>query len=89
MDVIFHGQTDERILLLDVAYVPGLGFNLLSLHAVQKTHLIVSDASGIHIIGTNLTFLRSSSGSYLRATRLPTGTVVARKNDEICAQPTF
>ena len=56
MDVVFHGKTDQRITLIDVAYIPGLGFNLYSLHAVQKTHLIVSDASGTHIIGANLTF---------------------------------
>ena len=75
MDVIFHGKSDQRITLIDDAYVPGLGFNLYSLHAVQRTYLIVSDASGTHIIGANLTFPRSSSGSYLRATRLPAGTV--------------
>ena len=40
MDVIFHGKRDQRITLIDVAYVPDLGFNLYSLHAVQKTHLI-------------------------------------------------
>ena len=79
MDVIFHGKSDQRITLIDVAYVPDLGFNLYSLHAVQRTHLIVSDASGTHIIGANLTFPRSSSGSYLRATRLPAGTVGARR----------
>ena len=78
MDVILHGKRDQRITLIDVAYVPDLGFNLYSLHAVQRTHLIVSDASGTHIIGANRTFLRSSSGSYLRATRLPTGTIGAR-----------
>ena len=79
MDVIFHGKSDQRITLIDDAYVPDLGFNLYSLHAVQRTHLIVSDASGTHIIGANLTFPRSSSGSYLRATRLPAGTVGARR----------
>ena len=79
MDVIFHGKSDQRITLIDVAYVPDLGFNLSSLHAVQRTHLIVSDASGTHIIGANLTFPRSSSGSYLRATRLPAGTVGSRR----------
>ena len=63
MDVIFHGKTDQRITLIDVAYVPGLGFNLYSLHAVQRTHLIVSDASGTHIIGGNLTFPRSTQPS--------------------------
>ena len=52
MDVIFHGKTDQRTTLIDVAYILGLGFNLYSLlHAVQRTHLIVSDASGTHIIG--------------------------------------
>ena len=81
MDVIFHGQTDERITLIDVSYVTGLGFNLYSLHAVQRTHLIVSDASGTHIIGTILTFPRSSSSdNILRATRLPVGDCRSKKN---------
>ena len=79
MDVIFHGKGDQRITLIDVAHVPDLRFNLYSLHAVQRTHLIVSDASGTHLIEANLTFPRSSSGSYLRATRLPAGTVGARR----------
>ena len=79
MDVIFHGKSDQRITLIDVTYVPDLGFNLYLLHAVQITHLIVSDASGTHILGANLTFPRSSTGSYLRATRLPAGTVGARR----------
>ena len=78
-DVIFHGKSDQRITLIDVAYVPDLRFNLYSLHAVQRTHLIVSDASGTHIIGANLTFPRNSSGSYLRATRLPATTVGTRR----------
>ena len=88
MDVIFHGKTDQRITLIDVAYVPGLGFNLYSLHAVQRTHLIVSDASGTHILGANLMFPRSSNGLYLRATRLPAGTVGARRRQG-SAQLTF
>ena len=63
MDVIFHGKIGQRITLIDVAYVPGLGFSLYSLHAVQRTHLILSDVSGIHILGAKLTSPRSSSGS--------------------------
>ena len=82
MDVIFHRKTDQRMTLIDISCVPGLGLNMYSLHAVQRTHLIVSDASGTHIIGTNLTFPRSISGSYLRATRLPAETVGARKMNQ-------
>ena len=79
MDVIFHGKSDQIITSIDVTYVPDLGFNLYLPHAVQRTPLIVSNASGTHIIGANLTFPRSSSGSYLRATRLPAGTVGAER----------
>ena len=81
IDAIFHGQTDERITFIALSYSPDLIFYLYSLHPVQITHLIVvvSDASGTHIIGKNLTFPRSSSGSCLRGIRLPTGTVEARK----------
>ena len=87
MDVIFHGFMDDSITLVDVSYVPGLGFNLYSLHAVQKAHLIVSDASGTYVIGTNRTFPRRSRGSYLRATGLPAGTVGAKNGNEtyMCA----
>ena len=77
--VIFHGFTDQKITLIDGSYVPGLELSLYLLHIVQKTHPIVSDASRTHIIGTNMTFPRRSSGSYFRATRLPAGTIEARK----------
>ena len=43
MDVIFHGKSDQRIPLIDVAYVQDLGFNLYSLYAVQKN---TSDSVG-------------------------------------------
>ena len=77
--VIFDGYMDERITLTDISYVSGLGFDLYSLHAVQKAHIVVSNTSGTHVVGTNLTFPRSSSRSYLRATRLPAGTEGAKK----------
>ena len=54
IDVIFRRYTGERATLIGVSYVPGIGFNLFSLHAVQKTHLIVSNASGTYIVGINL-----------------------------------
>ena len=86
MDVIFHRKTDQMVKLVDVAYVPGLGFNLYSLRAVQKTHLIVSDASGTHTIGKRLTFPHSSGRSYLRAAWLPPETLeVRRRQGDMCA----
>ena len=36
MYVLFYGKRDQRITLIDVAYVSDLGFNPYSLHAVQR-----------------------------------------------------
>lgn len=86
MDVVFHRYTDKRCTLADVSYVPGLGFNLYSLYADQRTNRMISDVSVQHIIGTNVTFPRNRSGSYLRSTRVPARTVGAkRKADNIYA----
>lgn len=70
IDVVFHGAAAVPVKLRDVSYAPGLGRNFFSLYVVQRTHKVVFDASGTHIIGMGLTFPRKKSGSCLRATRL-------------------
>lgn len=70
IDIAFHGYTDERLTLVDVSYVLGHGFNLYPLHAVQRTHLIISNVSGTLIIGAGLNFPHSNSRSSARATGL-------------------
>lgn len=80
--ISFHQYTDERRTFIDVSYVPGLGFDLYSLHAVQRTNIVISDASGVHIIGTNVMSSRNSSGSCLCAPLLPTRTVGAKRKAE-------
>ena len=70
IDVTFHSRTDARNTLRDVSYVPGLGFNLYSLHAVQRTNVIISDAAGIHVVGSGITFLRGNRRSCVRGSRL-------------------
>ena len=72
------GRSDEAMTLIDVSYVPDLKFNLFSFHKTQKTHAIILDAGGTHIMGENLTFPCEKSGLYLRATRLVPGTVGAK-----------
>ena len=78
IDVIFHGRSDEPIIMIDVSYVPDFKFNLFSFHKAQQTHVIILDAAGAHIVGKNLTFPCERGGSYLRATRLVAGTVGAK-----------
>ena len=82
IDVEFHGHTDQRTTLTDVSYIPGLGFNLYSVHAVSRTNLVLFDPLGAYVIGTKITFPRSDNG----ATRLPIRTVgEKRKLDEVCS----
>ena len=65
IDVVFYGATGKRItVVVDLFFIPGFGFKLYSLHAVQRTHMLVSDAAGVHTIGTGLSFPRSSNGSH-------------------------
>ena len=86
VDIDFHGFTDVRLTLNGVSYIPGLGFNLYSVHAASRTNLVIFDSLGAHVIGTKVTFPKNASGSYLSATHLPARTVgEKRKLDEVCA----
>jgi len=71
IEMMFHGHTEVRHTLSDVSYVPELGFNLYSLHVVQRTHVVMLDASGIHITGTGITFPRGIKRSCVWVSRLP------------------
>ena len=71
VDVIFYGHTEVRYTLFYVSYVPGLGFNLYSLHAIQRTYVVVQGTAGTHKIGTGLAFPRGTKGSCVRGSRLP------------------
>ena len=42
-------QGDVQVKLLDVAYVPGVQFNLFSLHAVMPKCSVSLGAEGVHI----------------------------------------
>lgn len=73
IDMIAHGYTDE--------YVPGLG----STHNIQQTHMVICDASGTSITGTELTFPRDSNGPCVHVTRLLVRSVGERpKQDSLC-----
>ena len=58
-----HG--DVQVKLLDVAYVPGVRFDLFSLHAVMPKCPVTLDAEGVHMLDGVLSFLRRDAGSYV------------------------
>lgn len=61
---------DVHVTLLDVGYVPGLRFNLFSLHAEIPKCSVTLDADGVHMLGRSLSFVSKDIGSYLEANRV-------------------
>ena len=51
-------QGDVQIKLLNVAYVPGVHFNMFSLHAIMPKCSVSLDAEGVHMLDGNLSFIR-------------------------------
>ena len=73
LDLVFHSRTNHPVTLHDVSFVPDLGFNLFSFHVVQEKHDIILNKTGAHLLNGLPVFLRRSSGSSLRATRVRPG----------------
>ena len=51
-----------QVRLLNVAYVPGVNFNLLSLHAVMQKHEITLNAKRIHLLHGDLSLCVGTLG---------------------------
>ena len=64
--MVMHSQQGNvQVKLLNVAYVPGVRFNLFSLHAVTPKCSVLLDAEGVHMLDGVLSFLRRDAGSYV------------------------
>ena len=71
LPMIMHSKHgDVQVKLLNVAYVPGVRFNLFSLHAVMPKCSVSLDAEGVHMLDGVLSFLRRDAGSYVEAARV-------------------
>ena len=71
LPMVMHSQQgDVQIKLLNVAYVPGVHFNMFSLHAVMPKCSVSLDAEGVHMLDGELSFMRRDTGSYVEATRV-------------------
>ena len=65
---------DTHVRLTNVAYVPGVQFNLFSLHAVMSKCRVTMDTMlgkcRVHMLGGSVLFVRRGAGSYCSATRI-------------------
>ena len=76
VNMAFHmqdqgGERDFCVQMSDVYVVPGITFNLFSLHHTQRKQRIVLDETGVHLFDGQLSFAYSDVGCSLWATRLP------------------
>ena len=85
---MFYSRTEHSVTLHNVSFVPDLGFNLFSFHAVQEKHEMILNKIGAHLLNGRLVFSRRINGSSLRATRvLPGGHASASNALETFADP--
>ena len=63
----YHSK--QGVAILDVVDVPGVQFNLLSLHAFMSKDSVSLDAEGVYMWDGGLSFLRRDAGSNVEATR--------------------
>ena len=80
LDLVFHSRTGHPVTLHDVYFVPDLGLNLFSFHAVQGKHEIIQNKTGAHLLNGRLVFPHRSNGSSLRATRVMPGVHASASN---------
>ena len=83
LNVMYHMQTATGVKnfcvkLTEVYLLDGIRFNLFSLHQTQLSQRIVLDAKGVHLFGGELVFPWRETGSFLRASRLPSDYGVSR-----------
>ena len=69
--LLMHCQGgDTHVRLTNVAYVPGVQFNLFSLHVVVSKCRVTMDAKRVHMLGGSVSFVRREAGSYCPTTRI-------------------
>ena len=67
-----HCEEEDRVITLrDIAYVPGLPFDLCSLNLVMDNHRFLCDREGEHLLDSRLIFRKTKNGLYLQGTRVP------------------
>ena len=61
---------DVKRMLMNVACLPGVKFNLCSLHAVMQMHEITLNPEGAHLLDGEQSFSIGGAGSYIEASRI-------------------
>ena len=66
-----HCEQDVRVTLTNVAVVPGLAFDIMSLNRMQERHEIILNRARASVFGGRVRFKKFRAGSFIQATRVP------------------
>ena len=70
VNIVMHCAEDVAVTLTNVAYVPGVSFDLCSFNVIQEEHVITLDHNGVHMLNGCVFFRKEMFGNYLEATRI-------------------
>ena len=61
-----HCAEDVKLTLRDVAFVPGVPFDLCSFNVIQERHVMAPDSTGAHMLDGLVLSVTKSSGIPLK-----------------------
>ena len=71
LSLLMHCQGgDTHVRLTNVAYIPGVQFNLFLFHAVMSKCRVTMGTKGVHMLGGSVSFVRRETGSLCSANRI-------------------
>ena len=71
LDLDLHCDQDVRVILTNVATVPGLAFDIMSFNRIQEKHEIVLNGAGASMLGGRVRLKKFRAGNFIQATRVP------------------
>ena len=70
LDVVLYCKEDVPVTLEDVAVVPSLAFDLMSINCIQERYDVLMNREGAWLLNDRVHFVKSPTGNYIAATRV-------------------
>ena len=70
LDVVLHCKEDVSMTLEDVAVVPSLAFDIMSINCIQERYDVLLNSEGAWLLNGRMHFVKSPTGNYIAAIRV-------------------
>ena len=71
LDLDLHCEQDVRVMLTNVAVVPGLAFDIMSFNRMQERHEIILNRAGASMLGGRVRLKKFRADNFIQATHVP------------------